>query len=231
MNAGGGAAGGVGKADKVRLIGVGGVRAVAECSFDFLHLEMVRYFAVQVSAQDVTASAEAQAAKLQGKLEGLGWSVGHRLADRYTKDLSFLSDQLDVIKWLCKDFWLACFARQVDKLQTNHKGVYVLHDSNHRSLQHTHALQGMQQREVEEQARLLLAFDAGLLRGALSNLGLNAQLKTDIKGRAVTFTITDTDRVRRADEQPPTTQLQHSTATAPPSTAQQAEGALASAGR
>ena len=195
--------GGAVKGDKVRLIGVGGVRAVAECGFDFLHMEMVHYFAVQVSQQDSSATAEVQAAKLQGKLEGLGWSVGHRLADRYTKDLSFLVDQLDVIKFLCKDLWLALFSRQVDKLQTNHRGVYVLHDTAFRLLLHCHALQGMQAREVEEQGRLFLAFSVGLVRGALSNLGLNAAVKADIsKGIAVTFTITDTDRVKRAEEQP-----------------------------
>lgn len=36
---------------------------------------------------------------------------------------------LDVIKFLCKDLWLACFRKQIDNLKTNHRGVFVLTDN------------------------------------------------------------------------------------------------------
>ena len=273
------AQGASGKGDKVRLIGVGGVRHVSEASFDFLHTEMVHYFARQISKQDSGAPPDQQNAQLTTKLEvqhpspithhltahrthhaqqrqqsacsgdqsslltcpalalcarvcvwlygscgqGLGFSVGQRLADRYTKDLHFLSDQLDVIKFLCKDFWLHVFQRQVDKLQTNHRGVYVLHDVQCRTLAHCAPLQGMTARELEEQQRVLLAFSCGLIRGALSNLGLTATVRADIvKGAACHFTITDTERARRAEEQQqqqpqlpqPAQQQQHAAASA-----------------
>src|SRR4051794_3935749 len=32
------------------------------------------------------------------------------------------------VKFLCKEFWLSVFRKQIDKLQTNYKGIYVLHD-------------------------------------------------------------------------------------------------------
>lgn len=30
-------------------------------------------------------------------------------------------EPLDVIKFICKDFWIAIFKKQIDKLQTNHR--------------------------------------------------------------------------------------------------------------
>ena len=63
------ASSGAAKGDKVRLIGVGGVRQVSEASFDCLHLEMVHYFAQQISRQDSSATQEKQAIKLHNKLE------------------------------------------------------------------------------------------------------------------------------------------------------------------
>ena len=46
------ASAGSAKTDKVRLIGVGGVRSVCESSFDFLHTEVVHYLAQQIAKQD-----------------------------------------------------------------------------------------------------------------------------------------------------------------------------------
>lgn len=30
-------------------------------------------------------------------------------------------EPLDVIKFVCKDFWILIFKKQIDKLQTNHR--------------------------------------------------------------------------------------------------------------
>lgn len=35
-------------------------------------------------------------------------------------------DQLDIFKFICKEFWSFVFGKQVDNLKTNHRGVYVL---------------------------------------------------------------------------------------------------------
>lgn len=40
---------------------------------------------------------------------------------RYSKDRSRLGDTLEVIKFICKDFWQAVFKKQVDNLKTNHR--------------------------------------------------------------------------------------------------------------
>lgn len=40
---------------------------------------------------------------------------------RYSKDKPRLGDTLEIIKFLCKDFWQAVFKKQVDNLKTNHR--------------------------------------------------------------------------------------------------------------
>lgn len=42
-------------------------------------------------------------------------------ARSYSRDKPRLGDTLDVIKFVCKDFWLAVFKKQVDNLKTNHR--------------------------------------------------------------------------------------------------------------
>ena len=40
---------------------------------------------------------------------------------RYTRDKPRLGDTLEIIKFVCKDFWQALFKKQVDNLKTNHR--------------------------------------------------------------------------------------------------------------
>ena len=44
------------------------------------------------------------------------------------------TDPLEVMKFLCKELWFGMFGKQVDKLQTNHRGVFVLKDFQFRWL-------------------------------------------------------------------------------------------------
>lgn len=40
---------------------------------------------------------------------------------RYSRDKARLGDTLEVIKFVCKDFWQVVFKKQVDNLKTNHR--------------------------------------------------------------------------------------------------------------
>ena len=77
--------------------------------------------------------------------------------------------QLEAVKFLCKEFWTEVFRKQIDKLQTNHRGVFVLKDLELKWLRRLPS--------DEESARVgairILAFPCGLIRGALACLGLN----------------------------------------------------------
>jgi len=77
--------------------------------------------------------------------------------------------QLEAVKFLCKEFWTEVFRKQIDKLQTNHRGVFVLKDQELKWLRRLPP--------DEESARVgairILAFPCGLIRGALACLGLS----------------------------------------------------------
>ena len=45
---------------------------------------------------------------------------------RMTRDRERLLETLDVMKWLCREFWPEVFRKPVDKLQMNNLGVFVL---------------------------------------------------------------------------------------------------------
>jgi len=88
---------------------------VADACLDFLTIEMVNW------ATNTSSSNEA----VYSRLEGLGFDVGVRLAERATRDRPRLQDNLEAFKFLCKDFWTEVFKKQVDNLKTNHRVCIV----------------------------------------------------------------------------------------------------------
>jgi len=140
--------------------------------------------------------------KIHTKLMSMGMHVGQRLAEKYTKDqvrFSESKDSLDVIKFICKDFWTAVFRKQIDKLQTNHRGIYVLHDFSFRWLARISSAGN-----VVEEAKPYTYFACGIIKGALLNLGFNTTVKADI-GRLpqCKFTIVDSDTFKKDQQNVP----------------------------
>jgi hypothetical protein len=90
------------------------------------------------------------------------------------------SEPLDVIKFICKEFWVEVFKKHIDKLQTNHRGMFVLNDTNFRWL----SLYASDDIASKETAHRLLHFPCGIIRGALANLGfasmVHASLHSDL---------------------------------------------------
>jgi trafficking protein particle complex subunit 6 len=95
--------------------------------------------------ESMTVAAEMAAAKL----ERMGAAVGYRLTERLAEHKSWnaiatstinsnnqppdiatmvAAQQLEAVKFLCKEVWMELFDKQMDKLQTNHRGVFVLKD-------------------------------------------------------------------------------------------------------
>lgn len=54
------------------------------------------------------------------------------LSFRITKELPRYKEELEILKFICTDFWSCVYKKQVDNLRTNHQGVYVLHDNDFR---------------------------------------------------------------------------------------------------
>lgn len=121
-------------------------------------------------------SIEAGVSGNEDKLDRLGFDVGFRLAESVAMQLKFLgSDPLDKIKFICKDFWLSLFRKKMDKLQTNHRGVFVLTDNHFKWLERHIPEDAASMAEAEKMMR----FVCGVLRGALKNLGIPAMVSAD----------------------------------------------------
>jgi trafficking protein particle complex subunit 6 len=141
--------------------------------------------------ESMTVAAEMAAAKL----ERMGAAVGYRLTERLAENKTWnayinnnntqqqqpdiaaavAAQQLEAVKFLCKELWMEIFDKQIDKLQTNHRGVFVLKDLELKWL--TRFPVGSEQSRVT--AIRFLAFPCGVLRGALANLGIPAVVSCD----------------------------------------------------
>ncbi|KAJ6145194.1 Trafficking protein particle complex subunit 6B [Penicillium chermesinum] len=168
-------------------------RTLSSSCFDFLLIELVP-MAERLAREISTVENEPEDDEVREttyfRLDSLGYRVGQGLAERHNPpaqhDTPFLSltaagnvrfsrdrprftDNLDVIKFLCKDLWTVLFRKQIDNLKTNHRGVYVLTDSAFRPFARmSMAVRG----EAISMAQAYLWFPCGVIRGALANLGI-----------------------------------------------------------
>ncbi len=163
-------------------------RQVADSSFDFLMTEVLCY--VETSTVPPPGYTEEQLILARemsaAKMERMGYNVGYRLCERLAQNRSFNASgkdhaaalaaaQLEAVKFLCKEIWMEVFRKQIDKLQTNHRGVFVLKDLELRWLTRLSS----NQESARVTAIQLLAFPCGIVRGVLSNLGIAAVVSCD----------------------------------------------------
>jgi hypothetical protein len=120
-------------------------------------------------------------------LEIVGINTGKAIIEKVLKDKSRVSEPLEMIKVICKDFWVFLYEKQMDNLKTNHRGVFVLSDNNFKGISKFSCKSTAA--TLEKQATFLL-FPCGLIKGALENMGINASVTADVMpGNAVTFSI------------------------------------------
>eukprot|EP00531_Pseudo-nitzschia_arenysensis_P013362 CAMPEP_0116126400 /NCGR_PEP_ID=MMETSP0329-20121206/6313_1 /TAXON_ID=697910 /ORGANISM="Pseudo-nitzschia arenysensis, Strain B593" /LENGTH=201 /DNA_ID=CAMNT_0003620483 /DNA_START=75 /DNA_END=680 /DNA_ORIENTATION=+ len=160
---------------------------VSDASFEFLMTEVMRYVERSTppkgdSPEDAIFAKEMAAAKM----ERMGYSVGFRLCERLSQNRIFSAGgkdptsiaaaaQLEAVKFLCKEVWIEVFRKQIDKLQTNHRGVFVLKDMKLRWLEGL----PVNRENSRITAIQMLAFPCGIVRGALANLGIPAVVSCD----------------------------------------------------
>ncbi|KAI4636697.1 hypothetical protein J4E93_011042 [Alternaria ventricosa] len=126
-------------------------------------------------------------------------AVFHRLENLgFSRDAPRPTTPLDCIKFLCKDLWTLLFRKQIDNLKTNHRGIYVLTDNTFKPLgrmsfdtkKYDAAMQAALVaqtgdvalgRDANSQARVqpFLYFPAGLIRGCLASLGIQATVTAE----------------------------------------------------
>ncbi|KAK1370602.1 trafficking protein particle complex subunit 6B [Heracleum sosnowskyi] len=164
-------------------------REVSESCIDSLLTEIVSSYTTRFYVNKPELAART--------IEAIGYQVGHQLSERYTMDRPRFSDHLEAIKFICKDFWSELFKKQIDNLKTNHRGTFVLQDNRFRWLSRVSnpVLDDLSAKDPEALARnkaalaetkaaqatsMLLNFPCGIIRGALSNLGIPCAVSADI---------------------------------------------------
>lgn len=135
---------------------------------------------------DEEEAASVAAEMSAAKIERIGYQVGYRWTERLAIGKTWNSllsqdaaaqtaaQQLEAVKFLCKEVWVGIFGKQIDKLQTNHRGVFVLKDLDLAWLQGFHAEEGSRTAAIQ-----LLAFPCGIIRGTLADLGIPSVVSCD----------------------------------------------------
>ena len=93
-----------------------------------------------------------------------------RMALRGGPDVKRPVEILDVMKWVCRDFWIELYQKSIDKLQTNNKDKFVLQDFNYRWMRYM--FPGGE--EARHAAKKYLVFPCALIRGALAACDVDA---------------------------------------------------------
>eukprot|EP00761_Pharyngomonas_kirbyi_P002489 gb/GECH01002493.1/.p1 GENE.gb/GECH01002493.1/~~gb/GECH01002493.1/.p1 ORF type:complete len:172 (+),score=29.61 gb/GECH01002493.1/:1-516(+) len=149
------------------------VNSVAQSTILLLHATIVDY----VMRRHHDHGKEERDAHL--KLENMGFQVGLRLGERLSLRLNLdrtrLGKTVDIIKFICKEFWTELFQRQVNNLRTNHRGIYMLLDNEFQWLQYNSA-PNMTSSQLEK----YVMFPSGIIRGALSSLGIESTVTPDV---------------------------------------------------
>lgn len=170
---------------------------ISEQVLEYLVTEASNYCERSCAAEEQTEERLIMASEMAAaKFERMGWTVGYRWTERLSQNKTWnvtvaappqagqedaaaaaavAAQQLEAVKFLCKDVWMEIFRKQIDKLQTNHRGVFVLKDSDLRWLSRFPV--GPEESRVA--ALRLLAFPCGVIRGSLANLGIPSVVSCD----------------------------------------------------
>jgi len=139
---------------------------VEEVPFQLLHGELVNHILSKTGTERVKALSD---------VESIGFSSGYRLIEKITREHPKFKDELELMKFICKDYWMCVFRKQIDNLRTNHQGVYVLQDKSFKYLQSISA-----SKQYFENSSVFLIFTCGLIRGSLANLGVKSVVTTEV---------------------------------------------------
>ena len=90
-----------------------------------IHASCMDYLTMEMVAYVIRTSSNLSDEAIQYKLEHLGFEVGQRLMELYTRDRKRFKDNLEAVKFICKEFWIELYQKQIDNLRTNHKVYFI----------------------------------------------------------------------------------------------------------
>eukprot|EP01054_Gregarina_sp_Poly1_P006282 Gregarina_sp_Poly_1__6281@NODE_3333_length_1173_cov_69_970163_g2111_i0_p1_GENE_NODE_3333_length_1173_cov_69_970163_g2111_i0NODE_3333_length_1173_cov_69_970163_g2111_i0_p1_ORF_typecomplete_len219_score29_67TRAPP/PF04051_16/2_4e24Phage_rep_O/PF04492_13/0_092Phage_rep_O/PF04492_13/7_2e03_NODE_3333_length_1173_cov_69_970163_g2111_i0198854 len=71
---------------------------------------------------------EASVYECRANLEVSGFFLAAKIVDKLSMDKARLSQQRDLLKFVCRETWGFFFNKQADRLQTNKRGGYIIFD-------------------------------------------------------------------------------------------------------
>uniref|UniRef100_A0AC35TT39 Trafficking protein particle complex subunit 6B n=1 Tax=Rhabditophanes sp. KR3021 TaxID=114890 RepID=A0AC35TT39_9BILA len=110
------------------------------------------------------------------RLEAMGFRIGKTLCEKNSKEVARLSSSLEIMKFVCKDFWSYAFAKQADNLKTNNQGIFVIFDNSFSFL-----VNFSKGKQFVESCGIHLALPSGIIRGALAALNVKAVVTASIE--------------------------------------------------
>jgi trafficking protein particle complex subunit 6 len=93
------------------------------------------------------------------------------------KDKIKINEEIDAIKFICKEFWQEIFKKPATNLKTNHKGTFVLKMDDFSYLT---KLSKASIGETVNESKKYLTFCCGLIRGGLHSLGFDTIVTSEI---------------------------------------------------
>lgn len=126
-------------------------------------------------------------------IEQVGMSLGRKIIDLLIREMQVkFQVQLDVMKFICTEFWKFTFSKAVDNLRTNNAGTFIMTDEAFKFIARVSG-KDHESKEYKEKIRCYEAFIVGMIRGAIVNLGFDQippQVSTQIKDARLQLTVT-----------------------------------------
>ena len=95
-------------------------KEVSESAFEFLLAELYAFPPSSLGTSDETPERA-------GKLDSMGYDVGYRYAERILSMQKLIGPEpLDVIKFICKEFWEEVFRKKVCLCSNRPYAIYIL---------------------------------------------------------------------------------------------------------
>ena len=133
--------------------------------FAFLHGEIYNFITRTFTEPEQQTS----------KLRSMGLRVGQIIQERLNVEAPRTQEEVDIVRFVCRDVWANLFLKQIDKLKTDNKGIYYLIDQEFCLIrQVTDSVQ------YARELPLFLEFTCGLLQGTFNQFGLSASVSPDI---------------------------------------------------
>mmetsp|Transcript_10000 Transcript_10000/g.14938 ORF Transcript_10000/g.14938 Transcript_10000/m.14938 type:complete len:174 (+) Transcript_10000:958-1479(+) len=158
--------------------------------------ELVKYTLKKGREEELTEAllnhTKEQILEKSAKLKSLGSNLSGKLMFRIVKDHVWLKEENAILRFICKEFWMYLFGKNVDRLQTNNRGVFIIYDYKFTWIQ-TCSVESTEPELTESIHKLQLLYlglVSGFIKGGLHSLGINASVEGATEAEGTKFTIT-----------------------------------------